>query len=505
MSTPGAPSKASGVDFAYSQVPGDFPGTLPASQFDLAIFAWQHFVALNWPSSSAPGATRGTPSIDATFIAPVHLNEQSRQPEKPVWMGYYNRNEMLPPNTSRQPPLDHKNTPTFNYNNVTSCDNGLQVTKCGNDPKGNQTYCFQTDQVVLDEASQLGLDYVFAQPSGAAQQLQILYLAKVNQASYDYVVDKNLYRKEDSDKARSTNTGDLTRYGAICQQTSPVDCDASYCLPCGSREPYSEGTVHVKTAWRQLTQAEISAGHHFTADVIAFKDGDGDTVTCTTGKTWGLVGMHIIHKTMNFPTYFFATWEHVDNLASNLTYRNTTLGGPKAGESQQYTRVSHGGEILHRADVGIVNDIVHEEIRGANPNLVWQYYQLVGVQGTPVNYPPESFALPDYYLANNVIESNMFFQNFVGTSPSYTSPDNEDKTKSYGPDGTTLGNNVVFNKKPYNVGGCQGCHGNAQRTGSDMSFLVPGFADAADAMGVFEYVSHSSSVAKAFRETLSDR
>jgi hypothetical protein len=48
-----APGQCTGVlpDFGNSTPPPDYGGTLPASQAQLATFAWQYFVALNWASS----------------------------------------------------------------------------------------------------------------------------------------------------------------------------------------------------------------------------------------------------------------------------------------------------------------------------------------------------------------------------------------------------------------------------------------------------------------------
>jgi hypothetical protein len=499
---PGAPLAAGLPDFTNSQPPGDYAGTLPASQSALAVFAWQEFVALNWPSSTAPGALRATPSTDATFLQPAAA-PNSPQPAKPVWMGYYHRNEMLPADTHRKPPQDHTGTPTYNYDNVASCNGGPTapvVTPCGSNlPDGRAATCFRTDLPVLDEASQLGLDYVFAQPFGESQAIQILFMAKANQASYDYVVDHGLYVEATSTALMNKTKGELKRVGGICQQTDKDQCDGAYCLPCGARSPYAEGTIHIKTAWRRLTPSEARSGRFFTSDVVVFRpkaSGSNDN-TCTVQQTWGLVGLHIIHKTLNFPTYVFASWEHVDNLTSNLTYQNTPSGGPHVGLSQRYTRLGHGPQntMLPSSDVRAVNSAVRAQISQANPRLVWQYYQLVGVQGAPVDYADQGKDLPDYYLANNVIESNDFFQNFVGVSPHYTPPD-----------GTTRGNNLFTkaNHTFYDMGGCQGCHGNAQHAGADMSFLVPPFASSADALGVFDFgATPATNTARAFHALVS--
>ena len=55
----------------------------------------------------------------------------------------------------------------------------------------------------------------------------------------------------------------------------------------------------------------------------------------------------------------------------------------------------------------------------ANPNTVWQYYKLIGVQATPVNGPPAANASADdlsyYYLANIMVETNQTLAEFHGS------------------------------------------------------------------------------------------
>ena len=58
----------------------------------------------------------------------------------------------------------------------------------------------------------------------------------------------------------------------------------------------------------------------------------------------------------------------------------------------------------------------------------------------------------------------------------------------YASDGTPF-KNVAWNGSGYNMGGCMGCHGNAQVGGADFSFILLGGRDTApDAAGTFSPV-----------------
>lgn len=469
-SQPADQCAASLPDFTDASVPTVFSGDLPANGADLAVFAWQHFVALSWQSSS-----RGQPDTAKTFFD---------VPTLPVWSSYLHRNEQFP--ASGEPPASYNTAPAYNYKNVSGpCDSATDTNP--------------NAYVNLDEASQLGLDYMFAAPG--TDTFQVLYEAKVNEANYNYIMANALYTSNAQKQRSGVNTNNLNRYGGICQDTQPTYCsqepvaEAGYCLPCDSDE--SEGTIHVKAAWRQLTAEEASSGRFFTSPVVLYKvDPEDSSKVCysnAAGETWGLIGLHIIHKTRQFPAFVFASWEQVDNATSNLTFENTTSGGPSGtvGKRLPWARATHGaGKVsLPSSGVEAVNTCVQQAIAaGSQGSSPWQHYQLVGVQGTPVDLAESSTDLPDYYLANNVIESNDFFQSFLGTNGSYSST-------GTGPAGTTPGDNVhTFNTATgtsdvVDMGGCQGCHGNAQRTGTDMSFLGAGFSSTADAINEFENVS----------------
>ena len=90
-------------------------------------------------------------------------------------------------------------------------------------------------------------------------------------------------------------------------------------LPCGdlnvppdpdTGDP-GEGAIEIKAAWRKLTTKEANSGRFFTQSVLFYTGSKGNQVY--NNEVWGLVALHIIHKTKSFPVFVFATFEQVDN------------------------------------------------------------------------------------------------------------------------------------------------------------------------------------------------
>jgi hypothetical protein len=180
---------------------------------------------------------------------------------------------------------------------------------------------------------------------------------------------------------------------------------------------------------------------------------------------YGLISLHIIHKTKSFPAFVFATWEQIDNYndaanqnTENLTFINTS-------QTQLPNIPVTRAHPIH-SQIPPVNDAVHAAFTAKNPTTIWQYYKLIGVQATPVNGPPGITASMDdlsyYYLANIVVETNQPLQNFVGAVNNQ---------------GTVVPFLNVYRNgaigSPFQMGGCQGCHGTqGQSLGGDMSRIV---------------------------------
>lgn len=437
--------KITGTPFPIvSDVPHDVTsGTTPypaVSLGDLSKFAWDEFIALNHP---ADPNHRGQP------LAGSNLGDAA---EARVWETYWHRVEafpgdQMPVNDGGKAKVTGK--PTYAYTGF-ALDSG---TFSGQGTMNAQLWNN------LDEDNELNVDEMFAHvtsdPDSYTDDKRIVYEAKINEDAMNYVLSAGLYDTKTRDMmvAASKDPAALASFGATCG-IAPATIVS---VPCGQIGG-AEGNIEVKAAWRALTAAETASGKYYTNAVIRYQAVSGENKWFV--DTYGLIGLHIIHKTVDFPSYVFATFEHVDNIASGIGYLDeisqTGRGnGDTAGEKVLITERDNPIP----TEVAVVNGIA----RAAISDTVFSNYQLTGVQAYPVDYDtvkPGSGAsqsdISTYFLANIVIESNEELQSFRGLKDA-GAPDSD---------------NIVIAGKSLNMGGCMGCHGVAEQNGADFSFLI---------------------------------
>jgi hypothetical protein len=148
-------------------------------------------------------------------------------------------------------------------------------------------------------------------------------------------------------------------------------------------------------------------------------------------------------------------------------------------------------------DIIAVNHEAHQAIAAymaqhfpAGTRSPWAYYKLVNVQARPIDkpVPGRTYTGADaatYYQANSTIETDYDLQVFSGQFYPYgaTLGEGEGGTLSntitdFNTDGSAF-RNVAYSGHTFNMGGCMGCHGNAQHGGSDFSFILLGGRDTA--------------------------
>jgi hypothetical protein len=143
------------------------------------------------------------------------------------------------------------------------------------------------------------------------------------------------------------------------------------------------------------------------------------------------------------------------------------------------------------SDIINVNAVAHAAIKNYNAqynggkSTPWLYYKLVNVQAKPMNKTPgvlyTGADAATFYQSNDVVETNFNLQFFSGRLVSESGgvlmSDYVDPTTSTQPASTAFQN--VFDltggtpvPPTYNMGGCMGCHGNAQQAGDDFSFIM---------------------------------
>jgi hypothetical protein len=554
----GAAASRAQSDITISpDVPADIPGgAAAATPADAANFAWQEFIALNWP---AMAGTRDTPDEGELFGDPEF--------EGPlVWHTYRHKVEIYPGQGT--PPGFDAAESDFGYSAVPpqyvyyAEELGQGATGNGEIPPCSGQDAVATPSFInLDEVSQIGLNSMFA---GAAPQVVstnqdpqlIRFLAKANLNHYVYVVDANALEQNGDPLYIGTGLPPGTTGSTPASNCAdlPQGQTTTYCTaqanflevargngnPTTLEEPFisfPSGTIHVKSAWRELTADEEDSGRYYMTTVRYYEENDdsADEARCYREAPWGLVALHIEHKTPTAPYFIFATFEQADNLQTatgtaveneigqpvirpsstttpGLEYQDGTpptleIAGDQYCDSpgqelfyieeSSNTGLPSGGAICQNARTHSIPQVIlnanqdaHQAIDDygdsngiANP--VWLYYKLINVQYKPFDFTDVMSGTTSdtnestYYLNNEVVETDYTLANFSGQISAEGPPTNIPANfNNFNPERTTFQNVLVFNNnneliQTFNMGGCMGCHGIAQVTkGTDFSFIL---------------------------------
>jgi hypothetical protein len=333
-----------------------------------------------------------------------------------------------------------------------------------------------------DEATEIGLTVLWKNTTGTPTEDSLVrYQVKFSKDYYDYVRSNQLYGHAQLEKAIS---------------------NAAVDLPASTAGYDGQGTILLKTAWRLLSNDEV-ADQYYTVDALYYDElahpAKDKPVACYRSGRFGLIAIHVVRKTKNFPYFFFSTFEHMDNWPNAYSYANVTGGDGQYEAPPQNQQaescmdltipvaqntpssilpngcgIAYGQPAQPQAGVGPGKGPypadrliprtqalkeVNAEAAGVTDNTVWQHYRLVGVQTQPVDgkpYDPDPAGDQDYYLANPVVETSQRFQFFTGSFG------DSQKQNVKLADGSTV-----------MMGGCMGCHGaGSQMNGTDFSFTL---------------------------------
>lgn len=481
------------------KVPNDIARKAPSNAYlvELAQFAWQQFVSLGWESTYDPANNnfkRG--------VADKNWNGAG-SPKHAVWETFAHRSELRPFGQ----PL------TANFSSQP--DYITQISKLGKLKQGtNQAGNLASFTLLnnLDEDNEIGSASVYLGPKiDPKTSPLILYQAKVSEDEFNYV--KDVFGDEQHlnpgtlSKAAARNAANIKEIKAYfadkqtgkpdydtCNPPAGYDKNSFITLPCGQMNGQL-GSVEIKTAYYKIPKGQVSKyKDFFVRDAIYYTKDNNGVFTYHNAK-FALLGIHIIHKTENFPGFIFTTFEHNSLSSMDFQYRLLAplppLYGPfnphnapkaKAGEQtgnlikivrQTGTSPTSNGTLYPiPTQFSSVNGAAQTQLTAIGS--IWSNYQLAGVQALPTNsYSSAMGPLtgPNHFMANHVIESDAFLGNFFG--PGFSSNDPAFPTGLKYPDGTRNGDNFLYEGQTFNMGGCKGCHGVAQTAfGTDSSFLL---------------------------------
>ena len=458
-----------------STFPDDIPGKYGAQGASLreaAIFAWQEFIALNWPALSNK---RDLPDDTKKFGSIPTLGLANSGPL--VWHTFRGKVEIYPGLYGIERDPEPSNPPP-GYVNSAALDYGYDAgpAYCYDRPVpglgsgGAQSACSldaHPPWINLDENSQILLDQMFA---GVVSQNknqnddQILFMAKANRKEYTYIAQHGWW----NDNAPIGATASYIE----ANHKLPTDPDKYVSFP--------PGTVEVKAAWRQLSATEDRSRYYVTKVRYYVRDAKGHPEPVDTEMA--LVGLHIIHKTPTAPYFVYATFEQADNIVNRdgspvetedgaerspvpelswtpeiishnsssaivpqtfdpvkfpvrtgyqLYYMNTPYTGIPVKEingkevpaiilvNKRRNRIPDDIVTVNKEAHDAIDAYVNDNFGKSSPRSPWKYYKLVNVQSKPITgkIPGVDYNGPDratYYQANSVIETDYNLQDFSG-------------------------------------------------------------------------------------------
>jgi hypothetical protein len=258
----------------------DRDSQIPEAQRLFDLFAWQTFIALNWPASAD-----GSADISKTIA-------ETSGPR--VWEGWRSNDSIYLPDGAKPQPWT------------------------GDQAAANASHTMWRFAKMLDESRDhlnelTESTQAFTGPLVDQNGVFVRYESYVNKAEFDYIVDNELYNQE----------GQV----AFSQRGGQVNFPANK-----TGEMPAHGSRAIKLAWKQLGTNDIPS-RFFTrrATVVSTSyDAQGKMVKTRTEQLMGLVGMHLIAKTQSSPTWIWATFEHVDNVVANDLEFGKTLDGKTA-------------------------------------------------------------------------------------------------------------------------------------------------------------------------------
>lgn len=346
-------------------IPQDACQKFEGSQTAVDTFAWNEFIALNWPADPKTCATV------AKSIADVRSNDNTVV----LWQTWMPGDKVFVDPASQPAAWCQGNALAGGARELT------EVAKA--DDHFHELGGAFTRIAEPDDVKQAAGGVLTDQ-----QGRWLRYERLMNQDEYNYIKNNGLWKLDT-----------LKQWNA---QNKPID------LPNGTTSDGPTGAMEIKAAWKVLSDQEVAQGRYFTTTATVYNDAEGSPSPGKNPVTLGLVGLHIIHKT---PTqdFFWSTFEHVDNDRVFYNPNSTTQQNTQTAK-QPYVELKPDGT-PNNAPVQVVRtnkDLPQPEVKELNAwyqrllgNSVFRNYRLISTQwgtgGAPQGTPPD--------VANIVLET----------------------------------------------------------------------------------------------------
>lgn len=392
------------------------PITLDSLQDDFDVLSWDTFVALNWPV-----AANGQP--DKSKVIGQYGDNAT------VWQTWKESSDIfLPKGATPSPWGSSRQIPA----------------QCRNVLKPNMRFLQQIGKTpnLLEESVEPFKTGPLIDQNGRYARFEIL----VNQPMFDYIIANKLFSKQG--QANFTNV----------------------VFPCGSASNKTVGAIMAKAAWKLLTEEEKNSGRfHVTEALVYTPQSDNPVVAEKCERAFvGLVGFHIVHKTIGAPQWVWSTFEHVDNCPTdgepvskpqynfynkNTPQAQTNEPPPRPWDPNKIEPPDRRVQVVRKIPISTATKALNARyqaaLRTVNPKSVWQNYELVSTQW-PTN------------PANDCDVETSAPVDRIGTpAPQFL--------------GNTTLETYIQGKVPNVSSSCMECHANATTTDavfSDFTFLL---------------------------------
>jgi hypothetical protein len=216
----------------------------------------------------------------------------------------------------------------------------------------------------------------------------------MNKVMFNYIVDNNLY----SQAGQTSDKNSALR----------IDFPSGHHDKSGNGDP---GAIMIKVSWKILDPEDDKRKFHHVQALVAMPSSpDQQSDPPCLEKTLGLVGFHIVHKTVGRPQWIWTSFEHVDNVPEQKEVdagklrRSYNFYDPSCSaadcpvnqtpprpwdpepENALKFRVRADGKFLFNSQITRVvpltdaTKVMNDQFQSILGNTVWKNYMLIGTQ-----------------------------------------------------------------------------------------------------------------------------